>query len=109
MVGSGSKLSLDKPARYEIKVPGRFDESWSDWVEGMMISVAGGDDAPTVTSLCGVLADQAALHGVLNALYSLGLPLLSVRCIDPDPVQNATGTGEEWNARSGEHGRSNDG
>lgn len=78
------KLTLDQPATYEIKVPGRLDESWADWVEGMTITVESGDDGPTITTLTGVVADQAALEGLLSKLYSLGLPLLSVRCIDPD-------------------------
>jgi hypothetical protein len=32
------------------------------------------------TLLMGRLTDQAALHGVLAALYELGMPLLSVEC-----------------------------
>ncbi len=75
--------SLDRPATYEIRVPGRLDEDWSDWLEGMTIEVASGDDGPTITTLTGVIVDQAALQGLLNRLYSLGLSLISVCCIDP--------------------------
>jgi hypothetical protein len=78
-----STPSLDRPATYEIVVPGCLDESWSDWLEGMTVEVESGDDGPTITTLTGVVADQAALQGLLNRLYSLGLSLISVCCIDP--------------------------
>ena len=75
------QITLDQPAIYQIKVPGELDESWSDWLAGMTITVESeGDDLP-VTTLTGAL-DQAALHGLLRRLYSLGLPLISVNCIE---------------------------
>jgi hypothetical protein len=86
MKETNSRLTLDRPVTYEIKVPGRLDESWSDWVEGMAIAVGSGSDGPTITTLT-IVADQAALQGFLDRLYSLGLPLLSVKCIGPDPGQ----------------------
>ena len=42
------KLNLDQPATYQIKVPGRLDENWSDWVEGMTIMVEREDVSPSV-------------------------------------------------------------
>jgi hypothetical protein len=87
MKEADDRLTLDKPVTYEIKVPGRLDDSWSDWVEGMTITVESGDDGPTITTLTGVVADQAALQGLLSSLYSLGLPLISVKCIGPDLEQ----------------------
>jgi hypothetical protein len=82
MKEADDKLTLDRPVTYEIKVPGRLDDSWSDWVEGMTITVESGGDGPTITTLTGVVADQAALQGLLSSLYSLGLPLISVKCIE---------------------------
>jgi hypothetical protein len=80
-----SKLTLDRPATYQIKIPGYISESWSDWVEGMTMTVESGDESesnsPPVTTLTGTL-DQAALQGLLRRLYSLGVPLISVVCID---------------------------
>jgi hypothetical protein len=74
------KLTLDRPVTYQIKVPGHLDESWSDWVAGMRITVeCEGDDLP-VTTLTGTV-DQAALQGLLRRLYSLGVPLISVNYI----------------------------
>ena len=75
------KLTLDRPAAYQIKVPGELDESWSDWVGGMTIAVESEGVGPPVTSLTGTL-DQAALQGLLRRLYSLGLPLISVNCVE---------------------------
>ena len=78
------KLTLDQPAIYEIKVPGHFDESWSDWVGGMTITVEHESHDSPVTTLTGTVADQAALQGLLRRLYSLGLPLIAVNWIKPD-------------------------
>ena len=75
------KLTLDRPATYQIKVPGHIGENWSDWAGGMTITVESEGDGPPVTTLTGTL-DQAALQGLLRRLYSLGLPLISVNCID---------------------------
>ena len=75
------KLTLDRPALYQIKVPGHIDESWSDWVGGMTITVETEGDGPPVTTLTGTV-DQAALQGLLRRLYSLGLPLISVHCVE---------------------------
>ena len=78
------KLTLDQPATYQIKVPGHLDESWSEWAGGMTITVENGDDGPPITTLTGVVADQAALQGLLRRLYSLGLPLILVNWVDAD-------------------------
>jgi len=74
------KLTLDRPATYQIKVPGHLEESWSDWA-GMTITVESEGNGPPVTTLTGTV-DQAALQGLMRRLYSLGLPLISVICID---------------------------
>ena len=75
------KLTLDRPATYQIKVPVELDERWSDWIGEMAITVEIDDDGRPVTTLTGTL-DQAALHGLLRRLYSLGIPLISVSCTD---------------------------
>ncbi len=77
------KLTLDRPATYQIKVPGHLDQSWSDWAEGMTITLESGDDGPPTTTLTGVV-DQAALQGLLRWLYSLGLPLISANWVELD-------------------------
>ena len=75
------ELTLDQPVTYQIRVPGELDESWSDWLAGMTMAVEGEGEDPPVTTLTGTV-DQAALHGLLRRLYSLGLPLISVNCIE---------------------------
>lgn len=81
MVEIKHKLNLYQPVTYEIKVPGHIDHSWSDWIEGMKVAVESEGKGPPVTTLTGAF-DQAALQGLLRSLYSLGLPLLSVICVE---------------------------
>ena len=72
---------FDLPAIYRIRIKGYLDDSWSDRLGGMEIKVMEqAEDAPE-TILVGWLPDQAALCGVLNALYSLNLALLSVELV----------------------------
>ena len=75
------ELTLDQPATYQIQVPGELDESWSDWLAGMTMAVESEGEGSPVTILTGTM-DQAALQGLLRRLYSLGLPLISVNCIE---------------------------
>ena len=75
------RLTLDRPVAYQIKVPGHIGESGSDWAGEMTITVDSEGDGTPVTTLTGTL-DQAALHGLMRRLYSLGLPLISVVCIE---------------------------
>jgi hypothetical protein len=81
MTNAEQKLTLHRPVTYQIKVPGYLDESWSDWAGGMAITFESKDDGLPVTTLTGIV-DQAALQGLLRRLYSLGLPLISVNCVD---------------------------
>jgi len=69
------------PAGYEIRVEGVLDQRWTSWFEGLEID---SDDSQTV--IFGPVADQAALHGLLNRVCDLGLVLVSVRRLEPgDP------------------------
>ena len=75
------KLTLDQQVRYEIKVPGELDVHWSDWAGSVTVKVERDDNDLSTTTLTGTF-DQAALHGFLRKLYSLGLPLISVILVD---------------------------
>jgi hypothetical protein len=75
------KLTLDRPVTYQIKIPGVLDEKWLDWNGGMVITVESDRNGDPITTLT-ITVDQAALQGLLRYLYSLGLPLISVICID---------------------------
>jgi hypothetical protein len=89
-------LGLDRPATYEIRVEGRLDERWSDWFEGMTVTVEREGNGPPVTTLTGTVVDQAALQGMLRTLYTLGLPVRSVTCVDSDTAARP-GLGQEPN------------
>jgi len=87
-------LTLGRPATYEIKVTGNLDASWSDWTDKITITVDSACTDPPVTTLTGTI-DQATLQGLLRRLYSMGLPLISVIC-----VQCGLGYGDEPNGHS---------
>lgn len=75
-------LKLETPATYRIRVQGHLDDSWADRLGGMILSRAFTANKDPMTILVGRLADQAAVSGVLNALYELRMPLLSVENLD---------------------------
>ncbi|RLB99501.1 MAG: hypothetical protein DRH90_20400 [Deltaproteobacteria bacterium] len=79
---SGEGLRLETSATYRIRVQGKLDESWFDRLGNMAITPDTAADKPAVTILVGHLPDQAALSGVLNNLYDMHLPLLSVENLD---------------------------
>jgi hypothetical protein len=72
---------------YEIRLTGHLDAHWIAWFDGLAVTRQG--DGTTVIS--GVIVDQAALHGVLQRVRDLGLPLVSVIRSKPDQA-NPTGT-----------------
>jgi hypothetical protein len=76
--------TMHGPAIYEIRVRGRLDDKWSDQIGGLQITQSIGPDGPAETILVGRLADQAALAGVMNTLYELHLPVVSVKCVDKE-------------------------
>ncbi len=78
MKNSSQRYRQGQPATYQIQVQGWISERWADWFDDMTITVDE-DDVSAVTTLTGTVADQAALLGLLQKLYNLGLPLLLVR------------------------------
>jgi hypothetical protein len=78
-------IDFDGPAVYRIRVLGQLSASWSSRLGGMTITVFTADMGARVTSLVGELSDQADLAGVLNTLYGLHLPVLSVECLNATP------------------------
>ncbi|NOK61029.1 MAG: hypothetical protein GFH27_549307n12 [Chloroflexi bacterium AL-W] len=59
---------------YQIRLEGHLGHQWTDWFEGLTITLEDNGD----TLLTGLVADQAALHGLLKKVRDLGMPLLSV-------------------------------
>ncbi|NLF67234.1 MAG: hypothetical protein GX579_21810 [Chloroflexi bacterium] len=68
---------LDQAAIYEIQVQGLLSEQWRSYFDSFAIEVEG-EDGWARTTLTGLLVDQAALQGVLQQLYSLGMVLLRI-------------------------------
>lgn len=75
------RISLHSPAMVHITIVGHVEESWSEQL-GLNIDHKTINEDTAVSVLTGEVVDQAALFGVLNGLYGLGFPLLSVQC-DP--------------------------
>ena len=65
--------------RYEIRVQGLLDTRWAAWFDGLTLTH--GSDGTTLID--GPVADQAALHGLLQKIRDLSLPLISVNHVAP--------------------------
>ena len=73
--------------RYEIRLTGHLDARWAAWFDGLTVSL----ESDGTTVLSGPIADQAALHGVIQRVRDLGLPLVSVTRVETDmPVLPTT-------------------
>jgi hypothetical protein len=81
MTTSGVRATLDQPATYQIQVQGLIAEGWLNCFDTLQSSVEG-QDGWAVTTLTGSVLDQAALLGLLQNLYSLGMVLLRVERLD---------------------------
>jgi hypothetical protein len=75
---------MDTPnsnAQYcEIRLQGQLEARWATWFDGLAITL----DEHGNTLLSGIVADQAALHGLLKKVRDIGLPLLSVNSVAAD-------------------------
>ena len=77
-------MKIYQPATYRITVEGYLDDRWSDCMGGMTINTTHHTDQGAMTTLVGRVRDQAELFGMLNTLYELHLPLISVKNIPAD-------------------------
>jgi hypothetical protein len=85
---------LDGREVYQIKVQGELPENWSDWFNGMTITVENESDGPPVTTLTGTV-DQSALHGILAKIRDLNLKLVSfTQAESEEPDSNPQQGGE---------------
>ena len=82
MTETAVELTMESPAVYRIRIQGRLRAAWADRIEGMNITTDASADGSPETVLVGRVRDQSALSGVLNTLYELHLPVLSVDCLE---------------------------
>ena len=73
-------IDPSQPMVYQIRIKGHLSRQWTDWFEGLTITLE--DNGNTL--LTGTVIDQAALHGILKKVRDLGMPLLSVNFVGPD-------------------------
>jgi hypothetical protein len=59
---------------YQIRIQGHLAREWTDWFEGLTITLEEDGD----TLLTGPVVDQSALHGLLKKVRDLGMTLISV-------------------------------
>jgi len=74
-----SKMDPSQPIVYQIRIEGHLDRQWTDWFDGMTITLEDNGD----TLITGPVVDQAALHGLLKKVRDLGMPLLSINFVKP--------------------------
>jgi len=68
------------PGRYEIRLEGHLAPRWATWFDDMAVS----NQSDGTTVIRGHVTDQAALHGLLQKIRDIGLPLVSVTQVEPD-------------------------
>lgn len=66
--------------RYEVRLKGHLDTRWAAWFDGLNLTL----ESDGNTLIHGLVADQAALHGLLQRVRDVGLPLVSVTQVNPD-------------------------
>ena len=70
---------------YQIRIKGHLGQQWTDWFEGLTITLEENGE----TLLTGAVVDQAALHGLLKKVRDLGMVLLSVNRVEPSQTDVA--------------------
>jgi uncharacterized protein YbjT (DUF2867 family) len=81
----GSTQQHPELALHEIRVQGHLHDRWADWAEGLTFTHQ--SDGTTVLTV--PLADQAALHGLLNRIRDLNVPIVSVQRLSSDGTGHA--------------------
>jgi hypothetical protein len=78
--------TVDGAGRYEIHLKGHLDNRWAAWFDGLTLTTC----SDGTTTIRGPVVDQSALHGLLQRVRDLGLPLISVTRVEPDQLDPFT-------------------
>jgi hypothetical protein len=78
------KTDPSEPMVYQIRIKGHLGRQWTDWFEGLTITLEDNGD----TLLTGPVIDQTALHGLLKKVRDLGMPLVSVNPVESCPERS---------------------
>lgn len=68
-----------KPRQYEIRLNGHLASRWAAWFDGLTLT----NESDGTTRIQDLVVDQAALHGLLQKLRDVGLPVVSVHQVEP--------------------------
>ena len=80
------KSAVDESGRYEIRLKGHLDNRWATWFDGLTLTT----NSDGTTTIHGIVVDQSALHGLLQKVRDIGLPLISVTRVEPMPTAPPT-------------------
>lgn len=76
------RIYIDRPVIYRMMLQGRLPERWDTIGDETQIEHSNLADGTAVSFLTFKATDQSALHGVLNQIRDLDLPLLSLEILD---------------------------
>jgi len=82
----GPESDSDQLVIYQIRVESHLDFDWTDWFEGLTITL----EENGYTLLTGPVIDQAALYRLLKKVRDLGMPLISVNRVEAKTQKERT-------------------
>jgi hypothetical protein len=86
IVSERSTGKRNEVGRYEIRLKGHLASRWAAWFDGLSLT----NESDGTTLIRGLVVDQAALHGLIQKVRDVGLPLISVAQIDTDQTDIST-------------------
>jgi hypothetical protein len=73
---------------YAIQLAGKLSPAWSEWFDGLSITVTGEEAGEPKTLLVGPIKDQAALRSLLGRIWNLNLTILFVQRLEPAAIMD---------------------
>jgi hypothetical protein len=75
---TNQKSGIRPFASYQIRILGRLDDDWMEWLNGTQITIENDTSESPISCIDGIIADQAGLRGILTRLWDLNLTLVSL-------------------------------